>query len=40
MLCKHYIGTIKCDLMIPNVLSHMLFCKRFCDQNSDSRKCS
>ena len=40
LLCKHYIGTIKRDLMIPNVLCHMLFCKRFCDQNIDCRKCS
>ena len=40
LLVKYYIEKIKNDLMILNVLSYMLFCKRYCDQNFDSRKCS
>ena len=35
LLVKYYIEKIKPDLMIPNVLSHMLLCKRFSDENFD-----
>ena len=40
LLCKHNIEIIKHDLMIPNILSQMLFCKRFYDHNIGCRKCS
>ena len=35
-----YVEKMKHDLSIPNVLSHMLFCKRFCDENFDCGKCN
>ena len=38
LFCKYYVENLKYELLIPNVLPHVLLCKRFICPDVDCKK--